>query len=150
MAYISNIKLWESEWDNIVSKKQNINIKQLKKEVNDSYQKDGKKTNFERVNNGDVYQSLIRRKVIKNRCSHINIWKNSFEFEIRSDKQSIEDVLIQGAVKTIIKLFFDKGLFDSFPNADGVSNDFLLVTRHRGDLGESKWCRLMILYININ
>ena len=42
MAYISYNKLWESEFDGIVSKRdklQDLNINNLKLEVNDSYRK---------------------------------------------------------------------------------------------------------------
>ena len=46
MAYISYNKLWESEFDGIVSKRdklQDLNINQLKLEVHDTYKKDEKK-----------------------------------------------------------------------------------------------------------
>ena len=46
MAYISYIKLWESEFDNIVSKKdkgQDMNVNQLKFQVHDTYKKKMKK-----------------------------------------------------------------------------------------------------------
>ena len=53
MAYISYNKLWESEFDGIVSKRdklQDLNINQLKLEVYDAYKKDEKlTTNFEPV-----------------------------------------------------------------------------------------------------
>ena len=42
MFYISYIKLWESEFDNIVSKRdklEDMNINQLKLEVRDTYKK---------------------------------------------------------------------------------------------------------------
>ena len=42
MAYISYIKLWESEFDGIVSRRdkiQDLNINQLKLEVHDTYKK---------------------------------------------------------------------------------------------------------------
>ena len=45
MAYISYNKLWESDFDGIVSKKdklQDLNINQLKLEVHDTYKKDEK------------------------------------------------------------------------------------------------------------
>ena len=48
MAYISYNKLWESEFDGIVSKRdklQDANISQLKLEVHDTYKKDEKKNN---------------------------------------------------------------------------------------------------------
>ena len=58
MAYISYIKLWESEFDGIVSKRdrlQDSNISQLKLEVHDTYKKDEKvTTNFKPVDNEDV------------------------------------------------------------------------------------------------
>ena len=53
MAYISSNKLWESEFDVIVSKRgklQELNINQLKFEVHDTFKKDEKKaTNFEPI-----------------------------------------------------------------------------------------------------
>ena len=58
MAYISYIKVWESEFDNIVSKSdklQDSNINQLKLEVHDTYKEDEKITTiFEAVNDEDV------------------------------------------------------------------------------------------------
>ena len=49
MAYISYNKIWESEYDNIVSEKhkvQDINKNQIKLEVYDTSQKDEKITSF--------------------------------------------------------------------------------------------------------
>ena len=58
MAYISYNKLWESEVDGIVSKRnklQDLNINNLKLEVHDTHKKDEKiTTNFEAVDNEDV------------------------------------------------------------------------------------------------
>ena len=58
MAYISYNKLWESEFDGIVSKRdklQDININQLKLEVHDTYKKDDKlTTKFESIDSEDV------------------------------------------------------------------------------------------------
>ena len=58
MACISYIKLWESEFDNIVSKRdmlQGSNIKQLELEVHDTYKKDERmRTKFRAVNDEDV------------------------------------------------------------------------------------------------
>ena len=58
MAYISCNKLWESEFDNIVSKKdklQGLNINQSKLEAHDTYEKDEKiTTNFEPTDGSDV------------------------------------------------------------------------------------------------
>ena len=58
MADISFKKLWESEFDHIISKKdkiQHIKINQLKLEVHEVYKKDEKiTTNFEHTDNSDV------------------------------------------------------------------------------------------------
>ena len=70
MAYISYKKLWESEFDNIVSKRdklQDLNINQLKLEVYDTYKKDEKlTTNFEPTDNLDVInKSYLDEKLVK-------------------------------------------------------------------------------------
>ena len=58
MTYISFNKLWESEFANIVSKRdklQNLNTIHLKLEVNATYEKDEKiTTKFEPTNDSDV------------------------------------------------------------------------------------------------
>ena len=58
MAYISYNKLWESEFDGIVSKRdklQDLNINQLKLEVHDTFEKDEKlTTNFKPTDDADV------------------------------------------------------------------------------------------------
>ena len=69
MAYISYNKLWETEFDNIVSKRdklQDLNINQLKLEVHDTYKKDEKvTTDFEAIDDKD--QRLLRFKIFENR-----------------------------------------------------------------------------------
>ena len=70
MAYISYTKLWESEFDDIVSKRdklQDANISQLKLEVYDTYKKDEKiTTNFETVDNEDVInKAYLDEKLLK-------------------------------------------------------------------------------------
>ena len=63
MAYISYNKLWESEFDGIVSKRdklQDIYIKQLKLEVFDTYKEDEKiTTKFDPTDDSDVINKLI-------------------------------------------------------------------------------------------
>ena len=58
MAYNFYDKMWENEFDNIVSKKerlQDLNINQLKLEIQDTYKKDEKiTTNFKAVDDEDV------------------------------------------------------------------------------------------------
>ena len=66
---------------------------------------------------------------------HISyIEKDYNEFKSQYNKQSVEDILIQRAVKTTIQILYDKGLFDNFQNADKVLQDFLFTTRRRPDL----------------
>ena len=141
MAYISYNRLWESEFDGIVSKRdkvQDANISQLKLEVHDTYKKDEKiTTNFKAVDDSDVINKAYLDEKLKKIDGHINyIEKDYNEFKLQYDKQAVEDILIQRAVKTTIQILYDKGLFDNYDNADKVLEDFLFTTRRRGDLSE--------------
>ena len=141
MAYISYNKLWESEFDGIVSKRdklQDANISQLKLEVHDSYKKDEKlTTTFEAVNDEDVInKGYLDSKLLKINGHLSKLEKDYNEFKLQYNKQSVEDILVQRAVKTTIQILYDKGLFDNYQNADKVLEDFLFVTRRRGDLSE--------------
>ena len=139
MAYISYNKLWESEFDGIVSRRdklQDLNINNLKLEVHDTYKKDEKiTTNFEPVDNEDVInKGYLDSKLLKI-DGHISKLEKDFnEFKLQYDKQNVEDILIQRAVKTTIQILYDKGLFDNFQNAEEVLKDFLFTTRRRPDL----------------
>ena len=142
MAYISYNKLWESEFDGIVSKRdklQDLNINQLKLEVHDTYKKDEKiTTNFEAVNDEDVINKSFLDEKLKKIDGHISyIEKDYNEFKKQYNKQSVEEILVQRAVKTTIQILYDKGLFDNFQNADKVLEDFLFTTRRRGDLEDN-------------
>ena len=141
MAYISYNKLWESEFDGIVSKRdklQDLNINQLKLEVHDTYKKDEKiTTNFEPVDNEDVInKGYLDEKLLKINGHLTKLEKDFNEFKLQYNKQSVEDILIQRAVKTTIQILYDKGLFDNYANADKVLEDFLFTTRRSGDLSE--------------
>ena len=141
MAYISYNKLWESEFDGIVSKRdklQDLNINQLKLEVHDTYKKDEKiTTNFKPSDSEDVInKGYLDSKLLKI-DGHISKLEKDFnEFKLQYNKQNVEDILIQRAVKTTIQILYDKGLFDNYVNADKILKDFLFVTRRRGDLSE--------------
>ena len=141
MAYISYNKLWESEFDGIVSKRdklQDLNINNLKLEIHDTYKKDEKlTTNFEPDDESDVInKGYLDDKLLKIN-SHISKLEKDFnEFKLQYNKQNVEDILIQRAVKTTIQIPYDKGLFDNIQNADKVLEDFLFTTRRRPDLSE--------------
>ena len=134
MAYISYNKLWESEFDGIVSRRdklQDANISQLKLEVHDTYKKDEKiTTKFEAVDDEDVINKGFLDEKLKKIDGHISYLEKDYnEFKIQYNKQSVEDILIQRAVKTTIQILYDKGLFDNFQNAEEVLKDFLFTTR---------------------
>ena len=141
MAYISYNKLWESEFDGIVSRRdklQDLNINNLKLEVHDTYKKDEKlTTNFEPIDNLDVInKGYLDEKLLKINGHLSKLEKDFNEFKLQYNKQSVEEFLIQRAVKTTIQILYDKGLFDNYANADKVLEDFLFTTRRRGDLSE--------------
>ena len=141
MAYISYNKLWESEFDGIVSKRdklQDLNINNLKLEVLDTYKKDEKlTTNFEPFGDSDVInKAYLDEKLIKINGHISKLEKDYNEFKLQNNKQSVEEILIQRAVKTTIQILYDKVLFDKFQNADKVLEDFLFTTKRRGDLSE--------------
>ena len=141
MAYISYNKLWESEFDSIVSKRdklQDLNINQLKHEVHDTYKKDEKiTTNFEPNDNKDVInKGYLDSKLLKIDGHLSKIEKDFNELKLQYNKQNVEDILIQRAVKSTIQILYDKGLFDNYSNADKVLEDFLFTTRKRPDLSE--------------
>ena len=141
MAYISYKKLWESEFDGIVSKRdklQDANISQLKLEVHDTYKKDEKlTTNFEPTDNSDVINKGYLDETLIKIDGHLSkLEKDYNEFKLDHDKQAVEEILIRRAVKTTIQVLYDRGLFDNYANADKVLEDFLFVTRRRGDLSE--------------
>ena len=139
MAFISYNKLWESESDGIVSKRdklQDININQLKLEVHDTYKKDEKiTTNFEAVDDSDVVnKGYLDDKLLKIDGHLSKLEKDYNEFRKQYNKQSVEEILIQRAAKTTIQILYDKGLFDNFQNAQEVLKDFLFTTRRTRDL----------------
>ena len=104
---MTDIKLWGSEFDNTVSKRDKLkemNINQLKVEVNDTYKTDENiTTNFETSNPEDV----INKAPLNENFSKIDgqlslLEKNYNEFKLQYNKQSVEDILVQRAVKTTI------------------------------------------------
>ena len=133
--------MWESEFDGIVSKRdklQDLNINQLKLEVHDTYKKDENiATNFEPTDDSDVISKAYLDEKLEKIDGQISyIEKHYNEFKKQYNKQSVEGILVQRAVKTTIRIFYDKGLFDNYANADKVLEDFLFTTRRRGDLSE--------------
>ena len=140
MAYISYTKPWESEFDGILSKRdklQDLNNNQLRLEVHVTYKKMKKEQKTLNlliiffINKGYLDDKLLK---INGHLS--NLKKDYNEFKLQYNKQSVEDILIQRAVKTTIQIFYDKSLFDNYANADKVLEDSLFTTRRRGNLSE--------------
>ena len=68
---------------------------------------------------------------------YISYFENDYkQFNVQYNKQPVEDNLFQRAVKTTIQILYDKGLFDTYANADKVLEHFLFITRRREDLSE--------------
>ena len=110
----------------------------MKLEEHDTYKENEKvTTNFEVVKDEDV---IIRAYLDKNLLKingHLSILEKQYnEFKLQYNKQSVEDILIERAVKPTIQILYDKGLFDNSANADKVLEDFLFTTRRKGDSSE--------------
>ena len=104
----------------------------LKLEVHDTYLKNEKKTtNFEPTDNTDVInKAYLDEKWLKINGHLSSLEEEDYnEFKLQYNKQSIEENLVQTAVKTTIQLLYDKGFVDNFQNAHVVLKDFLFVTR---------------------
>ena len=130
MACFSFNKLWESQFDDIVSEEDNVQdlkINQLKLELHDKYEKDEKlSTNFEPVNNEHVINKSFLDKtleILKGQISYIE--KVNDDFKLLRAKLSVEEVSTRRAVKMTIQILYDKGLFDNYSNLDEVLKDFL-------------------------
>ena len=109
MAYLSYNKLWESEFDAIVCKRdklQDLNINQLKLEVHETYKKDEQvTTHFEPTDGSDVINKGYLDEKMKKIDGDISyIEKDYNQFKLQYNKQTVEDILIQRAVKTTIQI----------------------------------------------
>ena len=83
-----------------------------------------------------INKGFLDKKLIKRNGHLSKLEKDYNEFKLHYNKQNVQDILIQRAVKTTIHILYDKGLFDNYANADKVLEDFLFTKRRRGDLSE--------------
>ena len=146
MAYKCYDKLWRSELYNNISPKdsvQDINLDQLKLKLNDTYKKDEKKTKKRPCNDGDVAPcndgDVVNKAYLDIKLSEIEnnisfIEKDYKELKLLSNKQSMEEILTERAVKTSIQTLYDEGLFYNYDKADEVLKYYLFVQRRRSDL----------------
>ena len=81
MAYISYNKLWESEFDNIVSERdklQDLNTNQLKLQVYDTYEEDEKlTTSIEAVNDENVINKAYLDEKFLKINGHLSLLENN-------------------------------------------------------------------------
>ena len=144
MTYISFNKLWQKEFYNNVSAKdrvQDINLNQLKLKVNDTYKKDEKiTTKFEAVIDEDVInKTYLDTKFSKIEGQILSIEKDYNEYKLHNNKQSVEGILIEKAVKAIIQILADKRLFDIYTDSVEILKHSLHIEdnqRRRPDLEE--------------
>ena len=155
MAYFSYDKLWRSEFYNNVSAKDkmhDINLNQLKFEVHDTFKKNEKITSFEASNpEVDINKGFLDTKLSKKEGQISYIGKDYNEFKLHNNKQSLEDLPIEKAVRTTIQILYDKGLFDHYNNGDAYNllKDYSLIEankKRRLDLEEVN-DDIMILFI---
>ena len=111
----------------------------MKLKVHDAYKKDEKiTTNFEPINSLYVINKAYldtKLSKLKGQISYIEKVFNEYKLHNK------EDSLIERAVRTTIQIFYDKGLFDNYANADQLLKDYSFVEvndRRRLDLEQSK------------
>ena len=91
--------------------------------------------NYEAVDDKDVInKGYLDSKLLKIDGHLSKLEKDYNEFILQNNKQNLEYLLIQRAVKTTIQILYDMGLFDNFQNAEEVLKEFLFTTRRRPDL----------------
>ena len=100
----------------------------MKLEVHDTYKKDEIITaNFEPTDNSDVINKGYLDEKLSKIHGHLSfLGKDYNEFKIQYNKQSVEQVLVQRAVKSTIQILYDQGLFDNYAKADKIQKIFNL------------------------
>ena len=137
MAYNYYNKLWESEFDNLVSKRYKVqysNIIQLKYMIVTKKMKKYQQTLnllMMKMLQIEVFQT---KKISKTDGNLSLLEKDYNEVKLQYNKQSVERTLIEKAVKTTMPIHYEKKLFDSFHKTDEVLQDFLFSTRRTPDL----------------
>ena len=86
--------------------------------------------NFEPIDNEDVINKAYLDEKLKKVDGHISyIEKDYNEFKKQYEQQSVEEILIQRAVKTTIQILYDKGLFDNYAKADKALEDYFVYNK---------------------
>ena len=88
------------------------------------------KTSFKPHNNEDVInKTYLDEKISRTEGQISNIEKKSSDCKLHNTKQSVEEILIEKAVKTTIQIVYDKGFFDNCNKGDAgkVLNDYFFI-----------------------
>ena len=94
-------------------------------------------TNFEPTDDSHAINKAYLDEKLKKIDGHISHIENDCnQFKLQYNKPSVEEVLVQRAVKTTIQTLYDKGSVDKFQNADKILEYFLFITSRRDDLSE--------------
>ena len=81
------------------------------------------------INKGYLDEKLLKR------IGQLSFLEKDYdEFKVQYNKQPLEDVLFQRALKTTIRKLYDRAIFENFQKAEEVLKDFLFTTRRRPDL----------------
>ena len=71
-------------------------------------------TNSKAVEDEDVINKSYPDEKIFKINGHLSKLEKSYnEFKLQYNKQSVEDILVQRALKTTIQILYNKGLFDN-------------------------------------
>ena len=82
-------------------------------------------TNVEPIVDSVVINKAYIDEKSKKIDGHVSYLENDYnENKLQYNKQSVEDILIQRAVKTTIQILHENGLFDIFQNANKAFEDF--------------------------
>ena len=89
-------------------------------------------TNFEpNINEDLTNKGYLDEKLLKINSKISSLENDYNECKLQYNKQSVEEVLVQRAVKTTIQLLYDKDLFDNYANGDKVSEGFFIYNNTR-------------------
>ena len=83
------------------------------------------RTIFKRVIDEDVINEAYLDEKVSKKHGHLPLLGKDYNgIKLNYNKQSVEETLIQRAVKTTIQVLYDKDFFDNFQKTDKVLKDF--------------------------
>ena len=90
-------------------------------------------TGFGPTDDSDVINKAYLDEKLLRINGHLPLLEKEYtELKIQYNKQCVENILIQRAVRTTIQILYDKGLFDNYAKAVEVLKYFLFTRRRPG------------------